>query len=236
MGRGDLEGPPSPRSLDQARAHDTQVRPLRVSGPRLEPKPAFLAIANPPQGQSGLQASGLRVLSPISKSQSGRGSRTSVRPRGALGRAVWTEAAVTCQAACATSLHGARVGGGPESSRASSSSHGWPRRGRFLASQALGGRPSDSPSPPSPQAAWESLRGPRGSRAKLHDAGLRLASVPATATAWQQRAPGAFAINNQPAAAAVKPPRALRCKYAALSAPAHPAQRGWTTPRSTGPS
>lgn len=94
----------------------------------------------------------------------------------------------------------------------------WPRRGRFRASQALGDRPSGPPSPPSPRPARESLSGPRSSRAWLHDAGLRLASVPATATAWQQRAPGAVAINNPPAAAAVRPPAALGCKYAALSA------------------
>lgn len=50
--------------------------------------------------------------------------------------------------------------------------------------------------------------------------------VPAMATAWQQRAPGAAAINNQPAAAAVRPPAALPCKCAALtvwSAPPAPA-------------
>lgn len=47
--------------------------------------------------------------------------RTSVRPQGALGRAVWTEAAMTCQAACTTSLLGSGGEGGPESSRASSS-------------------------------------------------------------------------------------------------------------------
>lgn len=71
------------------------------------------------------------------------------------------------------------------------------------------GRPSGPPSPPSIRAAGESLRGPRSSRARLRGAGLRLASVPATATAWQQRAPGAVAINNLPAAAAVRRPTAL---------------------------
>lgn len=189
----------------------------------MEPKPAFLAIASPPQSQPGLQTPGLGVIAPISKSQSARVSRTSVRPRGALERAVWREAAMTCQAACATSLHGCWVEAGPESSRASSSRQGRSRRGRFPASQALGGRPSGPPSPPSPRVAWKSLRGPRSSRARLHGAGLRLASVPETATAWQQRAPGSVAINYLPAAAAVRQPTAPRCKYAALSAPAHPA-------------
>ena len=50
-----------------------------------------------------------------------------------------------------------------------------------------------------------------------------MASVPETPTAWQQRAPGAVAINYLPAAAAVRQPTTPRCKYAALSAPAHPA-------------
>lgn len=163
------------------------------------------------------------MIAPISKSQSARVSRTSVRPRGALERAVWREAAMTCQAACATSLHGCWVEAGPESSQASSSRQGRSRRGRFPASQALGGRPSGPPSPPSPRVAWKSLRGPRSNRTRLHYAGLRLASVPETATAWQQRAPGAVAINYLPAAAAVRQPTAPRCKYAALSAPAHPA-------------
>ena len=45
------------------------------------------------------------------------------------------------------------------------------------------------------------------------------------ATAWQQRAPGAVAINNLLAAAAVRQPTAPRCKCAALSAPAHPPAR-----------
>lgn len=130
---------------------------------------------------------------------------------------------MTCQAACATSLHGCWVGAGPESSQASSSRQGRSRRGRFPASQALGGRPSGPPSPPSPRVAWKSLRGPRSSRARLHDAGLLLASVPEMATAWQQRAPGTVAINYLPAAAAVGQPTAPRCKYAALSAPARPA-------------
>lgn len=94
---------------------------MPVTGSRLEPKAAFLAIASPSQGQPGLQASGLPVVSVISKSTDRRVPRTSVRPQGALGRAVWTEAAMTCQAACATSLHGAGGEGGPESSRASSS-------------------------------------------------------------------------------------------------------------------
>ena len=45
--RGAPSGPPSPLdSLAQARAHSTQVRPLPVTGPRVEPKPAFLAIAS----------------------------------------------------------------------------------------------------------------------------------------------------------------------------------------------
>lgn len=130
---------------------------------------------------------------------------------------------MTCQAACATSLHGCWVGAGPESSQASSSRQGRSRRGRFPASQALGGRPSGPPSPPSPRVAWKSLRGPRSSRARLQDAGLLLASVPEMATAWQQRAPGTVAINYLPAAAAVGQPTAPRCKYAALSAPARPA-------------
>ncbi|DAA30526.1 TPA: hypothetical protein BOS_4336 [Bos taurus] len=44
---GAPSGPPSPLdSLAQARAHSTQVRPLPVTGPRVEPKPAFLAIAS----------------------------------------------------------------------------------------------------------------------------------------------------------------------------------------------
>lgn len=77
---GPCRPPPPPGSLAQARAHGTQVRPRAVTGPRLEPKPAFLATADPPPGQPGLQASGLRALSPVSKSQSGLVSPRSVRP------------------------------------------------------------------------------------------------------------------------------------------------------------
>lgn len=66
---------------------------------------------------------GLRTTSGLSdfKIPKRRVPRTSVRPQGALGHAVWIEATMTCQAACATSLHGAGGKGGPESSQASSS-------------------------------------------------------------------------------------------------------------------
>lgn len=95
----------------------------------------------------------------------------------------------------------------------------WPRRGRFPASQALGDRPLSPPSPPSPRPAWESPRGPEQSSRQAAGRGAAAASVPATATAWQQRAAGPGAINNGPAAAAVRPPAALRGKRAALSSP-----------------
>lgn len=132
---------------------------------------------------------GLRTTSGLSdfKIPKRRVPRTSVRPQGALGRAVWTEAAMTCQAAC-TTVSLVLGGRGDPSLVGRPAPVRWPRRGRFPASQALGDRPSGPPSPPSPRPAWESLRGPSSSRARLHDAGLRLTSVPATATAWQQRA------------------------------------------------
>lgn len=76
------------------------------------------------------RTAGLRTTSALSGFKIPKRARfpTQRAPRGASGRAVWTEAAMTCQAACATSLHGAGVGAGPGSSRASSSRQGWPRR------------------------------------------------------------------------------------------------------------
>lgn len=125
----------SAKSQARTRTQNTQVRPLSLTGPLLEPEPAFLAITNPPQGQPGQQASGLQVVFPISESPSQRVPQIGVRPQGALGRAVWTEAAMMCQAACATSLHGAgvRVRGGPESFPASGSCQGWRRQEDFPA-------------------------------------------------------------------------------------------------------
>lgn len=72
--------------------------------------------------------------------------------------------------------------------------------------------------PPSP-ASGES-EGPVQQSRQAQRGGPLLAPVPATATAWQQRALGLVAINNPPAAAAVKQPAALGGKCGALSAPA----------------
>lgn len=66
--------------------------PARPSGPGQSPAHTGAASAGPASSQrlpsspgSALQASGLQVLSPISKSQEGRGPRTSLRPPGRLG-------------------------------------------------------------------------------------------------------------------------------------------------------
>lgn len=79
--------------------------------------------------------------------------------------------------------------------------------------------PLSSPFVPTSPASGES-EGPVQQSRQAQRGGPLLAPVPATATAWQQRAPGSVAINNPPAAAAVRQPAALGGKCGALSAPA----------------
>lgn len=127
-----------------------------------------------------------------------------------------------CQAACATSLHGAGGEGEPESSRASSSCQ-VAKAGEVPSQSGPGRPPLKSSLAPLSSAFLGISEGPAQQSRQAAGRGAAAGVVPATATAWQQRAPGTVAINNLPTAAAVRPPAAGRCKYAAVpprSAPA----------------
>lgn len=138
-----------------------------------------------------------------------------------MGRAVWTEAAMTSQAACTTSLHGPGLGKreGPESIPAAELSVMGSRSKEISQpDKPLETAPRVPFCPPFP-ASGES-EGPVQQSRQAQRGGPLLAPVPATATAWQQRALCWLAINNPPAAAAVRQPAALGGKCGALSAPA----------------
>lgn len=139
---------------------------------------------------------------------------------------------MTSQAACTNSLHGAGLGEreGPESIPAAELSVMGSRSKKISQpNKPLETAPSGPLlCPPSP-ASGDS-EGPVQQSRQAQRGGTLLAPVPATATAWQQRAPCSVAINNPPAAAAVRQPAALGGKCGALSAPA----RGASTELSGG--
>lgn len=122
-----------------------------------------------------------------------------------------------CQAACATSLHGAGGEGEPESSRASSSCQ-VAKAGEVPSQSGPGRPPLRSSLAPLSSAFLGISEGPaQQSRQAAGRAGLRLASSLRRPQCGSSERPGTVAINNLPTAAAVRPPAALRCKCAALS-------------------
>lgn len=159
-------------SVVQARAQSLWVRPLPVTGPHLQPEPAFLAIANPPQGQPGPQASGPQVVSDFSIAEPARSPTRRKSPRRlgtlSLDRSSRDVPGGLCKPVSMVLVWG---WGEPRVHSAASSCPEWPRLRDFPAKQVLGDRPPGPRTSPSSLLPGESLRAPCSGRARQQEAG-----------------------------------------------------------------
>lgn len=166
----DPEGPPSSQiSSPEPKAHRCGLcQSKALSKSRLPCHSQFSGPARPARPQNYNWSLRSQTL----KANAFPDWQLTCAPRAPLGRVVWTEAAITGQAACTTSLHGAGLGAreGPESIPAAEVSV-MDSRSREVSQP---NRPWETApdAPPSSPASGEISEGPSySSRARLEEAG-----------------------------------------------------------------